>query len=79
MLPVGALVVVLFRNVVGMPTFGTFLPALIAAAAGETGGPFGVVAVLIVVAVVAAVRVGAAGGSSCSTRRRWPSCSRRWS
>ncbi|HET9555250.1 MAG TPA: 7TM domain-containing protein [Anaeromyxobacteraceae bacterium] len=56
MLPVGALVVVLFRNVIGMPTFGTFLPALLAAAAGETGALFGVVAVLIVVAVVAAAR-----------------------
>lgn len=56
MLPVGALVVVLFRNVVGMPTFGTFLPALLAASAGETGAGWGVVAVLVVVAVVAAVR-----------------------
>ena len=58
MLPVGALLVVLFRNVVGMPTFGTFLPALLAASAGETGAAFGVVAVLVVVAVVAAVRWG---------------------
>jgi hypothetical protein len=56
MLPVGALVVVLFRNVVGMPTFGTFLPALLAAAAGETGAWFGVLAVTIAVAAVAAVR-----------------------
>lgn len=52
MLPIGALVVVVFRNVIGMPTFGTFLPALIAAAAGETGGLWGVVAVAIIVAVV---------------------------
>ena len=58
MLPVGALLVVLFRNVVGMPTFGTFLPALLAASAGETGAAFGVVAVLVVAAVVAAVRWG---------------------
>lgn len=56
MLPVGALLTVLFRNVVGMPTFGTFLPALLAAAAGQTGAVHGVVAVLLVVAVVAAVR-----------------------
>ncbi len=56
MLPFGALVVVLFRNVVGMPTFGTFLPALLAAAAGETGAFFGVVAVVIVVVVVALIR-----------------------
>ncbi len=58
MLPFGALLTVLFRNVVGMPTFGTFLPALIAAAAGQTGAAWGVVAVLVVVAVVAAVRWG---------------------
>ncbi|ACL66892.1 transglutaminase domain protein [Anaeromyxobacter dehalogenans 2CP-1] len=58
MLPVGALLVVLFRNVVGMPTFGTFLPALLAASAGETGAGYGVLAVLLVVAAVAAVRWG---------------------
>ncbi|ABS27658.1 7TM domain-containing protein [Anaeromyxobacter sp. Fw109-5] len=56
MLPIGALLTVLFRNVVGMPTFGTFLPALLAAAAGETGAGFGVLAVLIVVAAVATAR-----------------------
>ena len=58
MLPVGALLTVLFRNVVGMPTFGTFLPALLAAAAGQTGATFGVVAVLLVVAGVALARAG---------------------
>ncbi|MEZ4401241.1 MAG: 7TM domain-containing protein [Kofleriaceae bacterium] len=52
MLPVGALVVVVFRNVIGMPTFGTFLPALIAAAASETGAAWGIVAVLLLVLVV---------------------------
>jgi transglutaminase-like putative cysteine protease len=56
MLPIGALVVVLFRNVVGLPTFGTFLPALLAAAAGETGPGWGVMGVCIVVGVVAVVR-----------------------
>ncbi len=58
MLPVGALVVVLFRNVIGMPTFGTFLPALLAAAAGETGALWGIIAVLLVVLAVALVRSG---------------------
>lgn len=58
MLPVGALIVVLFRNVIGLPTFGTFLPALIAAGAGETGALWGFVGVLIIVAVVAVVRWG---------------------
>ncbi len=56
MLPIGALVVVVFRNVIGMPTFGTFLPALIAAAAGETGAAWGSAGVLLIVAVVALVR-----------------------
>lgn len=48
MLPIGALVVVLFRNVVGVPTFGTFLPALIASAAGETGLGWGLLSLLAV-------------------------------
>ncbi|HET6922768.1 MAG TPA: 7TM domain-containing protein [Anaeromyxobacteraceae bacterium] len=56
MLPVGALVVVIFRNVVGMPTFGTFLPALIASAATQTGALWGVVGVLVVVGVVSTTR-----------------------
>lgn len=56
LLPIGALVVVLFRNVVGIPTFGTFLPALIAAAAGETGLLWGTVGILLVIASVIAVR-----------------------
>lgn len=57
MLPIGALIVVLFRNVVGVPTFGTFLPALIAAAAGETGLLWGMVAISIVMLSVAGVRL----------------------
>jgi hypothetical protein len=56
LLRVVLMVVVLFRNVVGLPTFGTFLPALLAAAAGETGALWGVIAVVIVVGVVALVR-----------------------
>lgn len=56
MLPIGAFVVVVFRNVVGLPTFGTFLPALIAAAASETGGMWGVIAVLLIVGVVSLAR-----------------------
>jgi transglutaminase-like putative cysteine protease len=56
MLPFGALVVVLFRNVVGIPTFGTFLPALIAAAAAETGLWWGLVGLTLVVLAVGGVR-----------------------
>ncbi len=36
-IPVGALVTILFRNVIGLQTFGTFLPALIASAFLGTG------------------------------------------
>jgi transglutaminase-like putative cysteine protease len=56
MLPVGALIVVLFRNVIGLPTFGTFLPALLAAAAAETGLLWGMVGLMIVMGAVAVVR-----------------------
>jgi hypothetical protein len=61
MLPVGALVVVLFRNVVGVPTFGTFLPALIAAAASETGLGWGLIGLLLIIAVVALARAAIQG------------------
>ncbi|HWR84090.1 MAG TPA: UUP1 family membrane protein [Candidatus Deferrimicrobium sp.] len=37
MLPIGVLAVVLFRNLVGIETFGTFMPALIAVGFRETG------------------------------------------
>jgi hypothetical protein len=56
MLPVGAMIVVLFRNVIGMPTFGTFLPALLAAGAGQTGPWWGLVGVMIAIAAVVLVR-----------------------
>ncbi len=57
MLPLGALIVVFFRNVVGVPTFGTFLPALLAAAAAETGPFWGLVSVLIVSGAVVLARM----------------------
>ena len=58
MIPVGVLVLVLCRNVVGLSTFGTFLPALIAAAGRGTGltwclGGF----VLVVLATLAVSQV----------------------
>lgn len=58
MLPLGALVTVIFRNVVGLETFGTFLPALIAAAARETGLLWGLAGFLGIVLVSAVVRRG---------------------
>ncbi len=42
MIPIGALVVVFLRNVIGMQTFGTFMPVLIALAFRETQLLFGV-------------------------------------
>jgi hypothetical protein len=56
MLPLGALVTVIFRNVVGVETFGTFLPALIAAAARETGLLWGVVAFTFIIILSSGVR-----------------------
>ena len=58
MLPIGALVVVLFRNVIGVPTFGTFLPALIAASLAATGLLWGMVSLVIVTLAVLFARLG---------------------
>ena len=56
MLPLGALVTVVFRNVIGLETFGTFLPALIASAARETGLLWGIIGFLVIVLLSAVVR-----------------------
>lgn len=58
MLPLGALVTVVFRNVIGLETFGTFLPALIAAAARETGLLWGLIGFVGIVLVSAVIRRG---------------------
>lgn len=57
MLPIGALVVVLFRNVVGVPTFGTFLPALVADAMRSTGLVWGMVSIVVVSLAVLVARL----------------------
>lgn len=51
MIPVGALVVVLLRNVVGITTFGTFMPVLVALAFRETELLAGVILFSLVVAL----------------------------
>lgn len=56
MIPVGALVTVLLRNVVGLEMFGTFLPALLAAAARETGLLWGIAGFMIVLSIAAGAR-----------------------
>ena len=56
MIPFGALVVVIFRNIIGLETFGTFLPALIAAASRETGLFWGIIGFLLIILVSSLVR-----------------------
>lgn len=51
LVPLGALVVAVFRNVVGVPTFGTFMPILISLAFRESGVGWGVLLLGLVVAV----------------------------
>lgn len=49
LVPIGAFVMVLMRNVVGMPSFGTFMPVLIALAFRETGLVGGLILFSVVV------------------------------
>ncbi len=51
LLPVGALAVAIFRNLVGIPTFGTFMPVLIALALRGTSLVQGLLLVALVMAV----------------------------
>lgn len=57
LLPLGALVVALFRNVIGLSTFGIFLPALIAMASKETGLGWGFFAFSLVILVVSVLHI----------------------
>lgn len=52
LLPLGALFVAIFRNVIGIQTFGIFLPALIAIASRETGLIFGMTGFLTITGIV---------------------------
>lgn len=56
MIPLGAFVVVIFRNVIGLETFGTFLPALIAAASRETGLLWGMIGFCLIIVISSFVR-----------------------
>ncbi len=58
MLPFGALVVVVARNIGGIQTFGTFMPALVAVGFRETGLAWGVVLFGSIILFGAAVRFG---------------------
>ncbi|MCB0354630.1 MAG: UUP1 family membrane protein [Bdellovibrionales bacterium] len=57
LLPIASLVVAILRNVVGLKTFGTFMPALLALAFRETGPLFGIAAVASVVGLGAVLRL----------------------
>ena len=56
MIPIGAFLVVVLRNVVGVTTFGTFMPVLIALAFRETQLLWGIALFTLVVALGLAVR-----------------------
>ncbi len=51
LVPLGALVVAIFRNLVGVPTFGTFMPILISLAFRESGIPWGLLLFSTVVGI----------------------------
>ncbi len=57
MIPFGALITVIFRNVIGLQTFGTFLPALIAVASRETGLFWGVIGFILIIGLSLLVRM----------------------
>jgi len=57
MVPVGAFVIVLMRGLVGVPTFGTFMPVLVALAFRETKLAAGLALFIIVVSAGLAIRV----------------------
>jgi hypothetical protein len=58
MLPLGALAVVIFRNIVGLQTYGTFMPALIALAFRDTGLLWGLAAFSLVIVLGLLLRSG---------------------
>jgi hypothetical protein len=56
MIPIGALVMVLMRNVIGIDAFGTFMPVLIALAFRETRLLWGVILFSVLVALGLSIR-----------------------
>lgn len=56
MIPLGTLVLVILRNVIGLQTFGTFLPILIAIAFRQTGLYWGLVVFVLLILLIFAVR-----------------------
>ncbi|RMG43034.1 MAG: hypothetical protein D6719_04610 [Candidatus Dadabacteria bacterium] len=56
MVPIGALIVVILRNIIGLKTFGTFMPVLIALAFRETELIWGIVFFTVIIGVGLLVR-----------------------
>ena len=56
MIPIGALIMVLMRNIVGIDSFGTFMPVLIALAFRETRLLWGVIMFTLLVALGLSIR-----------------------
>jgi hypothetical protein len=56
MIPIGALVIVLLRNFIGIKTFGTFMPVLVALAFRETRLLWGIVLFAMIVALGLLIR-----------------------
>jgi 7 transmembrane helices usually fused to an inactive transglutaminase/Inactive transglutaminase fused to 7 transmembrane helices len=56
MIPVGALVIMLLRNFIGVKTFGTFMPVLVALAFRETRLMWGLVLFAVIVSLGLAIR-----------------------
>jgi hypothetical protein len=59
MVPIGAIIIIVFRNVIGLRTYGTFLPTLIAASMRHTGMLWGLVGFLGIIVCVALIRKAA--------------------
>jgi hypothetical protein len=57
LVPLGAFILVIFRNVIGVKTFGTFMPVLIALAFRETQLLWGIVLFGVLVGLGVAVRI----------------------
>lgn len=58
MIPLGAIVTIIFRNVIGLQTFGTFLPALIASSFRQTNLWWGLLTFAAIIGIGALVRWG---------------------
>jgi len=56
MIPIGAIITIIFRNVIGLRTFGTFLPALIASSFRGSGLLWGMVTFISIILIGALIR-----------------------